>query len=614
MTMVRKLVLQSSVLRYPPPMPRNSWHRQPEPERVEGKNIMKLSVRNLVVIPSTACLWVIASIFLLFQNTGLAETEKPRLILQITVDQLRGDLPARFLNRMGEGGFRYFLEEGIVYGNAHHAHANTETIVGHATLATGAHPSAHGMIGNIWFDRGTGSLTYNIEDARYGLLTEGADVDKSTEIDPTQKVAGTDGRSPTAILVSTFGDELSIYTAGIAKVFGVSIKDRGAVSFAGHAGKAFWFSKSAGEFVTSRFYYDKYPEWVTAFNKAGPTRRFADTSWELLQDPSRYLFGNRDDQAWELDLPPFGRTFPHAFGPADGRGFTTFLTVSPAGDELTLEFASALIENEALGADAVTDFLSVSFSSTDYVGHLFGPSSLEAEDNLLRLDRTLAALLAYVDEKVGLDHTLVVLSADHGGPEAPADLQQYGFEANYVDPDSWEKEAGFAALKQRFGIGEQLIRQYAHPYLYLNHEIIAENGLSLGEVEEAVAAELVKFEGVALAVSSTAMAHGEIPDTPLLRSVLNNYNPRRSGDIYVVFRPNWFINDFDGLTVAATHGSPWRYDTFVPVFFAGAGINPQKVYREIHTIDVAPTLAAVAGTKPPSGTRGKVLVEVLEGR
>ena len=575
---------------------------------------MKLSVRNLVVIPSTACLWVIASIFLLFQNTGLAETEKPRLILQITVDQLRGDLPARFLNRMGEGGFRYFLEEGIVYGNAHHAHANTETIVGHATLATGAHPSAHGMIGNIWFDRGTGSLTYNIEDDRYGLLTEGADVDKQTEIDPTQKVAGTDGRSPAAMLVSTFGDELSIYTAGIAKVFGVSIKDRGAVSFAGHAGKAFWFSKSAGEFVTSRFYYDKYPEWVTAFNKAGPTRRFADTSWELLQDPSRYLFGNRDDQAWELDLPPFGRTFPHAFGPADGSGFTTFLTVSPAGDELTLEFARALIENEALGTDPVTDFLSVSFSSTDYVGHLFGPSSLEAEDNLLRLDRTLAALLAYVDEKVGLDNTLVVLSADHGGPEAPGDLQQYGFEANYVDPDSWEKEAGFAALKERFGIGEELIRQYAHPYLYLNHEVIAENGLSLGEVEEAVTAELVKFEGVALAVSSTAMAHGQLPNTPLMRSVLNNYNPRRSGDIYVVFRPHWFINDFDGLTVAATHGSPWRYDTFVPVFFAGAGIEPQKIYREIHTIDVAPTLSAVAGTKPPSGTRGKVLVEVLEGR
>jgi len=564
---------------------------------------MKRTTQFQLTFPAEVCFWAIASLFFLFQNTALAEMEKPKLILQITVDQLRGDLPARFLDRMGEGGFRYLFEEGIVYGNAHHAHANTETIVGHVTLATGANPSVHGMIGNIWFDRGTGSLTYNIEDARYGLLTAGADVDQKTEIDPTQKVAGTDGRSPAAILVSTFGDELSIHTAGKAKIFGVSIKDRGAVSFAGHAGKAFWFSKSAGEFVTSRFYYDEYPGWVTAFNKADPTLRFADTAWELLQDRSGYLFGDRDDQAWELDLPLFGRTFPHNFGPADGSGFTTFLTVSPAGDELTLEFARALIANEALGADAVTDFLSVSFSSTDYVGHLFGPSSLEAEDNLLRLDRTLAALLAYVDEKVGLDHTLVVLSADHGGPEAPGDLQQYGFEANYVDPESWEKEASFAALKQRFGIGEQLIRQYAHPYLYLDRELIAEKG-----------AELVKFDGVALAVSSTAMAHGELPDTPLLRSVLNNYNPRRSGDIFIVFRPHWFINDFDGLAVAATHGSPWRYDTYVPVFFAGAGIKPQKVFREVHTVDVAPTLAAVAGTKPPSGTRGEVLVEVLEGR
>ncbi|MCU0776181.1 MAG: alkaline phosphatase family protein, partial [Akkermansiaceae bacterium] len=270
------------------------------------------------------------------RDTAQAETAKPKLILQITVDQLRGDMPARFLDRMGDGGFRYLFQNGIVYGNAHHAHANTETIVGHATLATGAHPSAHGMIGNIWLDRGTGSLTYNIEDPRYPLLTQGADVDKKTEIDPTQKVAGTDGRSPAAMLVSTFGDELAIHTAGKAKVFAVSVKDRGAVSFAGHAGKAFWFSKSACEFVTSSFYYEKYPEWVTAFNKADPTKRFADTSWDLSQNRSKYLYGDRDDQAWELNMPPFGRTFPHPYGPRDGKVFSTLLTLSPAGDELTL--------------------------------------------------------------------------------------------------------------------------------------------------------------------------------------------------------------------------------------------------------------------------------------
>jgi arylsulfatase A-like enzyme len=245
---------------------------------------------------------------------------------------------------------------------------------------------------------------------------------------------------------------------------------------------------------------------------------------------------------------------------------------------------------------------------------MFGPSSLESEDNLLRLDRTLAALLKYVDEKVGLDHTLIVLSADHGGPEAPPDLQRYGLESQYVDPESWEKEPGIAALKKRFGIGQELIRGYFHPYLYLNRELIAEKGLSLGEVEEAVATELVKLDGVALAVSSTAMASGQLPDTPLLRSVLNNYNPRRSGEIYVVFQPNWFINDFDGLAVAVTHGSPWRYDSFVPIIFAGMDLEPRKVFREVHTVDVAPTLSAAVGAKPPSGTRGKVLVEAVEGR
>jgi len=543
-----------------------------------------------------------------------SDEDRPKLILQITVDQLRGDLPGRYLDRMGEGGFRYLLENGVVYANAHHTHANTETIVGHTTLATGATPAVHGMVGNVWFDRGSGEMIYNVEDERYGLLTQGADVDKASEIDPTQKIATTEGRSPSVILVSTFGDELAISTAGKAKVFGVSVKDRGAISMAGHAGKAFWFSKTAKQWITSEFYYEDYPEWVTSFNEAEPTKRFADTAWELTNERSTYLFGDRDDQEWETNLEPYGRVFPHPFGPADGGGFSTFLTLSPAGDDLTLDFAKALIENESIGADAVTDYLSVSFSSTDYVGHVFGPSSLESEENMLRLDRTLAALFKYIDKKVGLDNTLIVLSADHGGPEAPPDLQRYGFESQYVAPETWEKEAAFESLKNRFGIAEPLIRQYSHPYLYLNRELIAEKGLSLAEVEEAVATELVKFEGVALAISSTAMSEGRLPDTPLMRSVLNNYNPRRSGEIYVVFLPNWFINDFDGLTVAATHGSPWRYDTFVPVIFAGAGLEPQKIYREIHTIDVAPTLAAIAGSKPPSGTRGKVLVEVMDNQ
>ncbi len=545
-------------------------------------------------------------------SVGLLAAAEPKLILQITVDQLRGDQLTRFVDRMPEGGFRYFLEQGIVYADAHHPHANTETIVGHATLATGAYPSTHGMIGNVWYDRESGQTTYNIEDPNYALLTAGADVDDSTEIDPTQRAANSDGRSPHAMLSSTFSDELTLRTAGQAKVFGVSVKDRGAVSMAGHTGKAFWFSKQAGEFVTSNYYYDAYPEWVIDWNASKPTQRYANQSWELLLPIDTYLYGDRDDQPWETEMPGFGRTFPHAYGDDGSRGFTTYLTLSPAGDELTLDFAKALIENEAIGADSVTDYLSVSFSSTDYVGHIFGPSSLEAEDNLLQLDRILAALLEYVDQKVGLADTLVVLSADHGGPEAPGVLQEYGFKVNYVEPDRWDKAPAFERLKVRFGLGEELIEIYAHPYVYLNKSAIHERGLDLAEIERAVANELVKFEGVALAVSSEDLARGRVPDTPLHRAVLNNYHLKRSGEVYVVFEPQWFIADFDGLHVACTHGSPWRYDTYVPIIFAGHGLEPRTIYRAVETIDLAATLSAYLGMQAPSGCAGRVLYEVFE--
>jgi hypothetical protein len=467
------------------------------------------------------------------------------------------------------------------------------------------------MVANVWFDRETGRLTYNIEDDRYPLLTAGAGVDKTTEIDPTQKAAGTEGRSPSAILVSTLSDELAIHFGGRSKIFGVSVKDRGAVSLAGHAGKAFWFSKKNGEFITSSYYYKQYSDWVADWNRKKFAYTYAGKSWDLLHDKSTYFFGDADDRPWETDFPGYGRTFPHPFGEADNKYFTTLLTLSPIGDELTLDFAKALIENEQLGKDNIPDYLAISFSSTDYVGHLFGPSSLEMEDNILRLDRTLEELFAFVDKHVGLQNTLIVLSADHGSPEVPGYLNELGIEAQYVEPDKWDREPAIKALKEKFGIGKELIQTYYHPYIYLNQHIIREKGLDRAEVESAIAAELVKFEGVAFAVSSSALRQGNLPDTELMRTVLHNFHPKRSGDIYVVFEPHWFINDFDGLTVAATHGSPWRYDSYVPIIFAGAGIQPNHIIREVYTIDVAPTLAALLSIKQPSGTTGKPLVEVL---
>ena len=541
--------------------------------------------------------------------------EKPRLVLQITVDALRGDLPGRYAHLYGDGGFRYLMDEGVHYTNAHYQHANTETIVGHVSLATGTVPAAHGMVGNVWFDREEGRLVYNIEDPDHHLLSAGADVDRTTEIDPTQKAAKVDGRSPATILTSTFSDELAVHFNGASKIFAVSVKDRGAVSLAGHAGKAFWFSKAGGEFVTSSYYYDDYPDWVSAWNARKPALAYAGTSWELMQDPSRYLFGDSDDREYETDFPGFGRTFPHPYGDADDRYFTTRLTLSPAGDELTLDFAKALIDNEQLGQDAVPDYLAVSFSSTDYIGHLFGASSLESEDNLARLDRTLAALFSHVDEEIGLEHTLIVLSADHGQPEVPGYLHGLGItHARHFDTESLDKTPAIAALKKRFGIGKELIEAYFQPYVYLNRDLIREMGLDQAEVEEAVAEELAKFEGVAAAVSSIALRTASLPDTRLMRAILKNFHPKRSGDIFVVFEPNVFINDFDGLVVASTHGSPWRYDTFVPVIFAGAGLKATTVSRPITPYDVAPTLADCIGVKPPSGSIGIPLAEVVEGR
>ncbi len=541
-----------------------------------------------------------------------AQPGRIRLILQITVDQLRGDLPTRYFDRLGEGGLRYLLESGTVYSDAHHAHANNETIVGHTTLATGAHPADHGLISNVWFDRERGKLVYNVEDAGFPLLTTGADVDDATEIDPTQRVATSEGRSPNNILTSTFSDELAAHTNGKAKIFGVSVKDRGAISMAGHAGKAFWFSKAKGEFVTSSYYYERYPDWVVTWNQKAVPRAYANTSWTLLADLARYLFGEDDDQPWETDFPGFGRVFPHPYGGAEGRYFTTLLTLSPAGDEITVDFAKTLLVAEGLGKDDIPDYLAVSFSSTDYVGHIFGPSSLETEDNLLRLDRTLADLLSFVDAEVGLGRTLIVLAADHGAPEVPGYLQSLGLDGGHVDPAQVAAPPGLDALEERFGSSADLIESYFPPYVFLDRDLIRQRELSAAEVEGAIAALIEGVPGVHSVIASHELIEGHPPSTRPREQVFNNHHPIRSGDLYVVVDRNWFIADFDGLSVASNHGSPWSYDSWVPIVFAGAGVPAQTIKRRVQTVAVAPTLAALVGTKPPNGSSGELLNEVFE--
>jgi predicted AlkP superfamily pyrophosphatase or phosphodiesterase len=528
-----------------------------------------------------------------------------RLILQITVDGLRADLLSRYGDRFGDGGFRALMDRGTVYSNAHYQHANTETIVGHATLATGAFPSEHGMIGNVWFDREAGELAYNIEDPKYPLLPTRSEVVKGAQVDPAQRQARTEGRSPRALLASTFGDELLVHTAGRAKVFSVSGKDRSAVAMAGHGGKAFWYSTDSGDFVSSRYYYDAYPDWVRSWNAERRADAHSGGSWELSRNPSAYLLGARDDRPYETDLKGYRRVFPHPFGEVGNPLFHTLLLVSPVGDTLAAQFAKALIVAEGLGQDAAPDYLSVSFSSVDAVNHFFGPSSLENEEVVTRLDRTLADLLAFVGAHVGLDRTLIVLSADHGMPEMPEAMAEQGLQVGRLYPEDLIQRANEAA-QRAFGV-EGVSRFFFRPYLYLNDETIEEAGLLRGEVEKVVAESLTGMEGVAIAV-----ARSELPmlaDTPIVRRIRRNTHPSRSGDVYVVQEPYWFL--YEKGPVAAMHGSPWRYDTAVPIVFVGSGIEPRTIHRLVHPADIAPTLSAFLGVKQPSSAEGMPLEEVL---
>lgn len=549
---------------------------------------------------------------LLIPITSLAAPPKPKLVVQITVDALRGDLLERYKANFGNDGFRYLMDNGTYYTNAYYQHGNTETIVGHVSLATGAPPSVHGMVGNVWYDRNKERLVYNVEDGNYQMLNAGAGVNKATEIDPTQKIATKDGRSPDPILATTFSDELAISNNGVSKIFSVSVKDRGAISLGGHLGKAFWFSKAQSEFVTSNYYYDKYPQWVTDWNQQKLAEQYSNTRWELSLPPEKYTV-KESNPDYKVDLDGFKRTFPHPYSSVDNKYYSTTLTVSPAGDELTENFASTLLKQENLGKGTFPDYLSVSFSSNDYVIHMYGPTSLETEDNLIRLDKTIAKLLKNIDQQVGLENTLIVLSADHGASEAPAVVNALGgHQPATFDQKQLISPQLLTRLKTEFSLGKDAIRLYAQPYIYLNHNVIKKKGVSLEKVQMVVAEELLKINGIAYAVTSTDIEKNQVPNTHTMQLVKNNYHPARSGDVYIVYQPRNFINDMDGLTIASTHGSPWRYDTYVPVIFAGYNIDDKQISREITPYDIAPTLSSILGITQPSGATGQILTEVIK--
>jgi hypothetical protein len=559
---------------------------------------------------------VLLSVLAVLAAVSLEAADRPRLIVQITVDQLRGDLPLRYRDRFGEGGFRYFLDRGTWYTDAQHPHSMTETVVGHTTLATGAYPSRHGMVANSWYDSSTNTLVDNIEGPTYPLLSIMG-----------EKQSGP-GASPVRILTTTFSDELAIATAGKARIYSVSAKDRGAIPLAGHAGKAFWYSNSNGCFVSSTFYYPApatYPPWVKSWCEKGLANTYRNSEWKLSREPeSSYLYHDfknvyptgsvaAQNMATLAGQYQYGSTFPHTFK-IPGSGFYGSLPIGPFGDELTAEFAKQIITSEQLGKHSVTDYLAISFSATDYLAHWFSPASLESEDNILRLDATLAKLLAFIDKEVGLQNTIVVLSGDHGGVEYPEYLTTLGINTGRLMPADIEGAAD-DAIKARWPSLTGDLTTWSQPSFYINQQVLAANKLDQAEVEQVIANAVMKLPGVAMALTSKDMRSGVGDlDPALVAQVRRNYNPARSGNVYVVQQPQWQImevgsND-EGPGTLLQHGSPWTYDTYVPVAFAGMNIPAAKITRRIYTVDVAATLSSLVWTKIPSGCVGVPLTEV----
>ncbi len=527
------------------------------------------------------------TLLLIISLTAFSANDQPRLVLQIVVDQLRGDLIHQHQQQFDKNGFNYLLNHAIDFQNAHHPHANTTTCAGHATIATGSYPSMHGVVDNDWYDRKTHQLVYCMEDL-------------NSKIIPTPHSRTLiDGRSPRNLKHSTLSDEIILSAKG--RAFGVSLKDRAAITLAGHSGKAFWFDKTNGGFVTSTYYYSDYPQWVIDWNKHYIPKKY---DWNLRLPKSEYQ--NAKNIPFKHDYKNFGQSFPHHVVNPPSQEYFTALSRTPKADQLTGEFAAQLLVQEHLGTTAnKTDYLAVSFSAVDAIGHQFGPNSIEAEDNLLELDQTLAQLLAVIDKQVGLNNTLIILTADHGVSDSPSYLKSHHIaEIKPIDIKATEL---FIAnvLYSKYHLPKNTLMSVTPPYIYLDQQIIKEHQLNLRAVSQYLAESLSSQPGIFRAY---ALPITNIEKDWLSAKVDRMAYPYRAGDIYLVQPPYQSYGIKNDNRVA--HGSPWQYDSYVPLLFVHPSFKPRRISRPVFTTDIAPTLSALLMIKSPSGVVGQPLDEV----
>lgn len=542
------------------------------------------------------------------------QQERPRLVLLIAVDQFRYDYFERFGDLFAQNGLRRLLREGASWSAADYDHIPTETAPGHATMLTGTWPSESGIIGNAWFDRETGKVLSNVYDGASKLIGGGADEPAS---------------SPRTLLVSTLGDELKLATQGRAKVIGISVKDRAAILPAGRrADAAYWFSSQTGNFVTSSYYFAEPPAWVARFNAARRADKYFGAKWERLLcegaspratcEAEYVRRAGADDAEWEnLDAKDKDtRTFPHVVtGGASkpGREFYDAINYSPFSNDLVADFAREAIVNESLGADADTDVLTVSFSANDIVGHRFGPYSQETMDMTLRVDRQIGSLLDFVDEKVGLKNVIVVFTSDHGVAPVPEHASRVNLPGGRIKP-SEIIAAIKKAIRVRYQKGAEdntadYVAAFSNYNLYFNYSALERDGVKREEIERAAGEAALKVPGISRYFTRTQLQSEAVsPADPVARRALHGFNARRSGDVVIVQEPFKYIIEGN---LTATHGTPYSYDTRVPVVIFGAGVAPGSYSQAATPADIAPTLANLLRVQPPSNATGRILFEAI---
>jgi predicted AlkP superfamily pyrophosphatase or phosphodiesterase len=552
------------------------------------------------------------------RRTELPTQKRPRLVLLIVVDQFRYDYLERFGDLFGPNGLRRLQRDGASWTQSNYDHMPTYTAPGHATMMTGAYPAESGIVGNEWLERPGFKRVTSVSDDTVKLLGG----------NPSEPAA-----SPRRLMSSTVGDELRLATNDRSKVIGISIKDRSAILPAGrHANAAYWFSTQTGTMVSSTYYFNELPAWVTAFNNSKPADKYFGAKWERLTTESEYIKrAGPDSPPWETVAPSSGDTnaFPHTITGGATKPESRFysaLDYTPFSNDLIVSFAEQAITREQLGQDDDTDVLTVSFSANDYVGHRYGPYSHEAMDITLRVDRQIETLLEFVRAQIGLSNTLVAFTADHGvspipehaaalglgggriklpdvlGPVRAAISARYNPQAKSPDPT--------ADYIVRINEGGAIPRDWLfNNNIYFNYDALKRDGVNLNEISEIAASAALAVPGIARCFTRAQLLRGATSITdPIERRALHGFYPARSGDVIIVPEPYKYLAD----TIPATHGSPYSYDTNVPTIIMGAGINAGRYFEAASPADIAPTLAAVLRITKPSNATGRVLIEALK--